>query len=97
MSHKLSATRIARDKHFILDHQADWPAAPILPMKKASGGFNNSDYCALMFAGDTTTLYLTNMMCLLGAHGKTWKEVLAKFPQRKFDSLDDLLNAYMVD
>lgn len=100
MNYRLRPDRIARDKEYILNHQHKWPAHPILALKSTHLDFDDDAYCALMwsdFDANDVTVYIANIMDLTIAHGKTWADVRAAYPQRRYASLDDMLTEYMVD
>jgi hypothetical protein len=74
----------------------NWPAYPLLPVKKRHGNFNDDDFCAIVVpdVGNRPVVYITNLFMLRTG---PLKPQLAGVPQKTYESLEQLVDEYKVD
>lgn len=83
-----------------------WPRYPALPLKRRDGNFHADDYTVFILSGRPTRAYIGNVFHMsviqkqrraAGKPCKTWGDLLADLPYRDYESVEALLNDYMVD
>src|SRR4029077_6169146 len=95
-SQRLTVDKFTRDLTMV-QSPGEWPAWPVLPVKKQTGNFTDDNYLGFLIAESKPKVYIGCMYELIGYKGQPWKDVIAKFPSVEYPDYEGLCDTWTVD